>query len=133
MPRQIWVNLAVKDLQKSIAFFTELGFTFDPVYTNEKGTCMIVAENIFVMLLEESFFTTFTQKSVADTTQSVEALLSFTCESRAAVDALAEKALKAGGQPTSGKRDHGWMYQYGFADLDGHHWEPFYADPSGPK
>ncbi len=129
---QIFVNLPVKDLRKSVAFFTRLGFTFNPQFTSESGTCMIVGENIFVMLLAESFFRTFTKKDVADAKRATEVLVSIQLESRETVDELAKKAIAAGGSETSGPQDHGWMYQYGFADLDGHQWEPFYADPKGP-
>lgn len=132
MPTQIFLNLPVANLQKSIQFFTKLGFTFNPVYTNEQGTCMIVGENIFVMLLVEKFFETFTKKPVADAHKSTEALIAFTLPSKEKVDEMAAKAVELGGSETSGIQDHGWMYAHGFADLDGHQWEPFWADEKGP-
>jgi uncharacterized protein len=130
MASQIFVNLPVKDLQKSIAFFTKLGFTFNPKFTNENGTCMIVGENIFVMLLVEPFFQTFTKKQIVDANQTTEAILAITVESRAAVDTMITTAIAAGGKESRPVEDHGWMYTHAFEDLDGHIWEPFYADES---
>ncbi len=129
---QIFVNLPVKDLKKSVEFFTSLGFTFNPQFTGEHGTCMIVGENIFVMLLTEKFFGTFTRKNIADAHAATEVLVSISLPSREIVDDMAKKAVANGGSETSGPQDHGWMYQHGFADLDGHQWEPFWADPKGP-
>ena len=97
MATQIFVNLPVKDLPRSVAFFTRLGFTFNPRFTDHNATCMIVGENIFVMLLVESFFKTFTKKALCDATRSTEVLVCLSCESRAEVDALVKKALAAGG------------------------------------
>jgi len=97
MSTQIYVNLPVKDLQKSIAFFTKLGFTFNPQFTNENATCMIIGENIFVMLLVEKFFQTFTKKTICDATKSTEVLVCLSRESRAAVDEMVKNAVAAGG------------------------------------
>ena len=130
MATQIFVNLPVKDLQKSVQFFTKLGYTFDPQFTDENATCMIVGENIFVMLLVESFFKTFTTKAVCDATKSTEVLVALSAESRAKVDEIVAKAVAAGGTTPVEPKDHGFMYQHGYQDLDGHLWELFYMDPN---
>jgi uncharacterized protein len=130
MVRQIFINLPVKDLDRSVAFFTALGFTFNPDFTDENATCMLVGENIFVMLLVEPYFQTFTGKPVADARQQTEVLVALALDDRAAVDALLGKVLAAGGSETQPARDLGFMYQRSFADLDGHQWEPFFMDPA---
>jgi predicted lactoylglutathione lyase len=119
----------VKDLQRSIAFFTALGFTFDKNFTNEDATCMIVGENIFVMLLVETFFKTFTSKEISDAARTTEVLVCLSCESRAEVDAFVSKALAAGGTAPRKPQDHGFMYGHGFEDPDGHIWELVYMEP----
>lgn len=128
MARQIFVNLPVKDLDRSVAFFTALGFTFNPMFTDENATCMIVAEDIFVMLLVEPFFKTFTPKPLCDAHARTEVLICLSAASRAEVDALVSKALAAGGQTPNPAKDYGFMYQHGFEDLDGHLWELAYMD-----
>ncbi len=134
MPRQIFVNLPVKDLNKSIEFFTHLGFTFNPQFTDENATCMIIGENIFAMLLVEKFFKTFIPNEICDTAKSAEVLVALSFESRAEVDDLVAKAIAAGGTTYNEPKDHGFMYQHGFQDLDGHIWEIFFMDESGfPK
>ena len=130
MTRQIFVNLPVKDLNKSIEFFTKLNFTFNPQFTNEDATCMIVDENIFVMLLVEKFFQTFTPKAICDASKSTEVLMSLSCKSRAEVDAMVAKAIAAGGTTYKEPTDMGSMYQHGFQDLEGHLWEIFFMDES---
>jgi uncharacterized protein len=132
MATQIFVNLPVKDLKRSVAFFTALGYQFNPQFTDENATCMIVSETIFVMLLVEKFFGTFTTKPVADAQQSTEVLLCLSVESRAAIDDRVSKALAAGGTAPLAARDHGFMYQHGFQDLDGHIWELIYMQPGPP-
>lgn len=131
MASQIFVNLPVKDLTRSINFFTRLGFTFNAQYTNDKATCMIIGENIFAMLLTIEFFKTFTIKDIADAANSTEVILAISLESRERVDEIVTKALEAGGKASSEKQDHGWMYVHGFEDPDGHLWEVMYIDPSG--
>jgi predicted lactoylglutathione lyase len=123
MATQIFVNLPVEDLKRSVAFFAQLGFSFDPKFTDENATCMVVAENIFVMLLVKSFFKTFTNKPVADARAATEVLVCISCESRAKVDELTAKAISAGGRAPMPAKDYGFMYQHGFEDLDGHLWE----------
>ena len=131
MATQIYVNLPVKDLERSVAFFTRLGYTFDPKFTNEQATCMVIGENIFVMLLVEPFFRGFTSKPLSDATKATEVILSLPVESRAAVDELVARAVAAGGTTPRPAQDHGFMYQHGYDDLDGHAWEVFHM-PSSP-
>jgi len=133
MATQIFVNLPVKDLNKTIQFFTKLGFTFNPQFTDENATCMIVGKDIFVMLLVEKFFKTFTKKEICDTAKDTEAILALTAESREKVDQMISKVIEAGGKESREPQDHGWMYQRGFQDIDGHLWEIFYMDESAMK
>lgn len=130
MATKIFVNLPVKDLKKSINFFTQLGFSFNPQFTDEQATCMIVGENIFAMLLVEERFKDFTKKPISDAKKSTEVLLALDAPSRAEVDAMIRNAVKAGGSTYSDPQDHGWMYGHSFADLDGHQWEILYMDES---
>lgn len=123
MAQQIFVNLPVKDLKASVAFFTALGFTFNPQFTDENATCMIVGENIFVMLLVERFFQSFTTKTIVDAKAQVETLVCLSQDSDAAIDAMVAKAVAAGGTAPRPAQDHGFMYGHGFEDLDGHIWE----------
>jgi predicted lactoylglutathione lyase len=128
---QIFVNLPVKNLQKSVEFFTALGFSFNPQFTDDNATCMIVADNIFVMLLVEPYFQGFTPRAICDTTKNTEVLLALSVENRGKVDAMVHKAVAGGGKTYSEPKDHGFMCQHGFHDLDGHTWEIFWMDPSG--
>lgn len=128
MATKIFVNLPVKDLQQSIDFFTKLGFTFNPQFTDETATCMIVGENIFVMLLVEERFKDFTKKSICDAKKSTEVLLALDAGSREDVDSMIQKAVAAGGTTYAEPMDHGWMYIHSFADLDGHQWEIAYMN-----
>ena len=128
MAKQIFVNLPVKDLQRSIDFFTKLGFSFNPQFTDKNGTCMIVNEHSYVMLLVEPFFKTFINKEICDTTKSTEAILSITAESRKSVDELALKAIESGATKYGEPQNQGWIYQKNFQDLDGHLWEVFYME-----
>jgi predicted lactoylglutathione lyase len=125
----MFVNLPVKDLKRSVEFFTRLGYTFNPKFTNENGTCMIVSEDNYVMLLVESFFKSFTPKPIADATKSTEVLIALSANSRAEVDALISKAVAAGATTPNPAKDYGFMYQHGYQDLDGHLWEVFWMDP----
>lgn len=130
MARKIFVNLPIKDMARSQAFFRKLGFDFNPQFTNEQGACMVVSEDIFVMLLVEPFFQGFTKKPIADAKKSTEVLVCLSCESRAEVDDLVKKALAAGGSAPNPQQDHGFMYSHGFEDLDGHVWELVWMDPA---
>lgn len=127
MNKQIFVNLPVKDLNRSKAFFTALGYTFNPQFTDDNAACMIISDNsIYVMLLVEDFFKTFTNKQIADAHEVTEVLTCLSCESREEVDSLVAKALDAGGKAPRAPQDHGFMYAHGFEDLDGHIWELAY-------
>jgi len=131
MATKIFVNLPVKDLKKSMDFFTKLGFTFNLQFTDEKAACLIITENsIYAMLLTEPFFKTFTKKEIADATKTTEVLIALDAESREEVEELVKKAVAAGGSVYAEPQDHGWMYQHGFADPDGHQWEILYMDES---
>lgn len=130
MATKIFVNLPVKDLKKSISFFTQLGFSFNPQFTDEQATCMIIGENIFAMLLVEERFKDFTKKPISDAKKSTEVLLALDAETREAVDTMVKNAVKAGGSVYSDPQDHGWMYGHSFADLDGHQWEILYINES---
>jgi len=127
MPK-LFVNLPVSDLQRSVEFFTRLGFTFDERFTDENATCMLFGEDAYFMLLVEKFFKGFTTKDVSDTRSSAEAIFAIGVDSRAAVDDLAEKALAAGAGPSMDPMDEMGMYGRSFADLDGHLWEVFFMD-----
>ncbi|HLE98457.1 MAG TPA: VOC family protein [Gaiellaceae bacterium] len=127
--RMIFPNLAVKDLDRSVAFFTELGFSFDPRFTDENATAMVVNEQAVVMLLTESFFKTFTTKELVDPAKQVETIIALSAESREDVDAFADKALEAGGSPAREPMELGFMYGRSFNDPDGHLWEIFWMDP----
>lgn len=130
MKTNMFLNLPVKDLNRSIAFFTELGFSFNPKFTNEKATCLIIGENINVMLLVEEFYKTFTDKEICNTATSSEAIISISVGSREQVDEMIEKVIKAGESEYKEIKDYGWMYQRNFRDIDGHHWEIFFMDES---
>ena len=130
MATQIFVNLPVKDLNKSKDFFEKLGFSFNPQFTNDDGAYLIICENIFAILLTEPFFKTFTKKEIADGKKTTEALIAIDAESRQSVDEMVKKAVEAGGSLYRDADDHGWMYAHSFADLDGHQWEILYIDKS---
>ena len=130
MTTQIFVNLPVENLKRSVEFFTKLGYTFNPQFTDENATCMIVGENIFVMLLVEGFFKTFTNKPLCDATKSTEVLVCLSCESKEEVVKLVAKAKAAGAATPMDSKDYGFMYQHGYEDLDGHLWELVYMDPT---
>ena len=128
MFRQIFVNLPIKDLARSRAFFEALGLGFNPKFSNEQGACLEIGENIFAMLLTEPFFQGFTKKPISDAHQSTEVLLALSMGSRAEVEAVVRKAVAAGATTPNPPVDHGFMFQHGFADLDGHQWEVFWMD-----
>jgi predicted lactoylglutathione lyase len=129
--RQIFVNLAVRELAPSMEFFRKLGFQFDPKYTDDKAACMIISEQAYVMLLAEPFFRTFTKKEICDTGSHTEGVFALSCNSRAEVDELVNQAKAAGGKHAMDPQDHGFMYAWSFYDLDGHHWEVVWMDPKG--
>lgn len=130
MATKVFINLPVKDLDKSMTFFTGLGFTFNPQFTDEKAACMVISDSIFAMLLTEPFFQTFTAKKISDAKTSTEVLIALDAASRDEVKDTVAKAVKLGGSLYAEAQDHGWMYQHSFADLDGHQWEILYMDES---
>ena len=127
------MNLPVKDLNKSIEFFTKLGYSFNQQFTDETATCMVVTDDIFVMLLTEEKFKTFTTKEICDAKKYTEVLVALSLESRAKVDEMVRKAVAAGGATYNEPQDHGFMYAHGFQDLDGHIWELIYMEPGAVK
>ncbi|MEH1833804.1 MAG: VOC family protein [Nostoc sp.] len=130
MATKIFVNLPVKDLNRSVEFFSKLGFSFNAQFTDETATCMIVSDDIFVMLLTHEKFKTFTPKEISDATKSTEVLVCLSSQSREKVDEMVRKAVTAGGTTYNEPQDHGFMYGHGFSDLDGHIWEIISMEPS---
>jgi uncharacterized protein len=126
--RKMFVNLPVHDLHRSMEFFSTLGFTFDPRFTDEKAACMVVSDEAFVMLLTEPFFKTFTRRRVCNTARDTEGLFAISCRSRSEVDEMVRTAIAAGGAHAMDKQDHGFMYGWSFYDLDGHQWEVIWMD-----
>jgi uncharacterized protein len=133
MATKIFVNLPVKDLTKTTEFFTKLGFTFNPQFTDENATCMIVGEDIFVMLLVGKFFETFTKKEICDATKYTEVMVALSAESREKVDQTINRVIEAGGRESREPQDHGWMYGRSFEDINGHMWEIIHMDESAVK
>jgi uncharacterized protein len=129
MGTKVFVNLPVKDLEKSKAFFAKLGFTFNLQFTNENAACMVISEDNYAMLLVESFFKTFTKKEIVNAKQSTEVLVALSSESKENVDKMMKNALDAGAKEANEPQDHGFMYGRSFEDLDGHIWEIFWMDP----
>ena len=129
MINAIFVNMPIENLKRSVDFFTSLGFTFNPQFTAEDSTCMIVGPNIYVMLVERQKFAGFINKPIADKS-TTEAILSLSCESRDEVDRLSKTAFAAGARQIHEPTDHGFMYSWNFEDLDGHLWDLFWMDPN---
>ena len=130
MSMKTFVNLPVKDLARTTAFFTSLGFAFNQEFTDENATCMIISDDAYAMLVVEPFFQGFTRKEIADTSKSSEVIVGLSTDSRAQVDDLTDKALAAGAQALGEPQDDGVMYMRGFRDLDGHQWSFIYMDMS---
>jgi uncharacterized protein len=128
--RKIFVNLPVRDRPRSMEFFSTLGFQYNRQFTDDNAACMIVNADAYVMLLTEPFFKTFTKRAVCDTATQTEGVFALSCNSRAEVDELVRKAIAAGGAPAMPSQDHGFMYGSSFYDIDGHHWEVLWMDPS---
>jgi len=128
--RSIFVNLPVKDLEKTKAFFTKLGFTYNAQFTDQNAACMVLSDLGYVMLLQDTFFKTFTKREISDAHKQTEALFALSCESRAEVDSMVKTALENGGSPAMPPQDIGFMYSGSFYDPDGHHWEVLWMDPS---
>ena len=133
MHQQIFVNLPIHDMAASKAFFSALGYGFNPDFTNDQGAALVLGENLYAMLLVRDFFATFIDKPVADATKSTEVLVCLSCDSREQVDSLVAKAVAAGGKAPRTPQDHGFMYGHGFEDLDGHLWELVHMSGMPPK
>ncbi|TDH21259.1 glyoxalase/bleomycin resistance/extradiol dioxygenase family protein [Segetibacter sp. 3557_3] len=130
MATKMFLNLPVEDLNNSIEFFTKLGYTFNQQFTNENATCMIISEDIYVMLLVRPFFKSFITKEIADTKTSVEAITCLSADSKELVDQMISKAIDAGGTTYREPQDMGFMYSHAYQDLDGHLWEIVWMDPA---
>ena len=133
MNKQIFLNVPVADLPKSMAFFQALGYSHNPQFTGDTAACIIISETIFVMLVTHAKFREFTPKAVCDTTQAVEVLINLSCESRQEVDDLVAKAVAAGGSTYDKAEDFGFMYTHSFVDPDGHGWGLFHMTAPPPK
>jgi uncharacterized protein len=129
-PHKLFVNIPVRDLQRSIDFFEALGFSFNPQFTDATATCMLVGEDAYFMLLTTDKFKDFSKRPVGDPKKETNALFAISVNSRDEVDALVKNAVAAGGSHAADPQDHGFMYAWSFYDLDGHHWEVFWMDPS---
>ncbi len=130
MSRKIFVNLPVSNLDRAMAFFSQLGYSFDPQFTDQTAACMVISPDIYAMLLTEEKFLSFTPKKLCDTRHQTEVLLCLSCDSRDEVDELVKKAVAAGGSTYSEPQDYGFMYGHGFQDPDGHLWELVYMEPT---
>jgi len=128
MAKQVFINLAVKDLQKSMDFYTALGFTNNPQFSDESGKCMVWSENIFVMIMNHEKFSGFVTKPIADTKTKVAGIFSLSVDSTDEVNSIMANGLKAGGIEPNEMRDYGFMQQRTIEDLDGHIWEVFFMD-----
>lgn len=133
MSKQVFINLPVADLPKSMAFFQALGFSHNPQFTDETAACIVISETIYVMLLTHPKFQDFTPKPICDATKSTEVLLCLSCESREELEGMVSKAVAAGGSIYAEPKDHGFMYQHSFADPDGHQWELVYMSEMPPQ
>jgi hypothetical protein len=133
MPSKIFVNLPVRSLDKSMAFFKALGFKFNKQFTDETAACMVISADIYAMLLTHAKFKQFTRKDIADTRKSIEVMNALSADSKAKVDRLVDKAVAAGGREPRKPQDMGFMYLRAFEDLDGHTWEVFWMDPKAVK
>ena len=129
-PHKLFVNIPVSDLQRSIAFFEALGFAFNPHFTDASATCMLVGEDAYFMLLDRERFTGFSKRPLGDARRETNAMFALSVNARDEVDAMVERAVAAGGSRAVEPQDHGFMYGSSFYDLDGHHWEVFWMDPS---
>ena len=130
MSRMIFVNLPISDLEKSKAFYTALGFTINPQFSDDTAACVEISDTIFLMILTHPKFDGFLTKPRADTSKTTSALIALSCDSRAAVDTMTEAALKSGGSEPKPASDHGFMYTRTFHDPDGNVFEPLWMDPS---
>lgn len=130
MATKVFINLPVKSIGATMDFFSALGFSFNPQFTDDKGACMVISDSIFAMHLQEEYFQTFTKKAVSDAKKATEVLIALDASSKEEVQQIIENAKNAGAHIYAEAQDYGWMYQHGFADLDGHQWEVMYMDIS---
>jgi predicted lactoylglutathione lyase len=131
--RKLFLNLPVKNLKRSMEFFSKLGFEFNPQFTDSNAACMIISEEAFAMLLVEPYFKTFTKKEIASSATQTEGIFALSCSSRAEVDDIVKKAIAGGGKHAMDPNDHGFMYGWSFYDLDDHHWEVIWMDPKATQ
>lgn len=131
--RKLFVNLPIRDLARSKAFFSALGFTFDPQFSSDAGACLVISAEARVMLVTEAVFKTLTERDVCDTRTHVEVLVTVSCESRAEVDQLVNLAAGHGGKAAGEAQDHGFMYDWGFYDPDGHGWGVAWMNPTATQ
>ena len=129
MPSKIFVNLPVKDLDKSKAFFGKLGYTFNAQFTDETAACMVITDDIYAMLLTEPKFKEFSKKPIADAHKTTEVLIALSMDSKDEVNRVVDAAIKGGGSEARDPQDYGFMFLRSFSDLDGHTWEIFWMDP----
>lgn len=133
MPTSVFINLATKDLDRSKEFYGALGYALNEKFTDAKAACIVISETVYVMLLTEEFFQTFTEKDLVDATQATETINALSTDSREAVDMMLEKGLAAGGTEGREPQDLGFMYSRSLQDLDGHIWEYFWMDDSAAE
>lgn len=130
MAKKIFINLPIADLKKSMDFYSQLGFTNNPAFTDETAACMVLSEEIYVMLLTKEKFKQFVVKPIANTSENVAVINALSVDSNKEVNTIADAAIKAGGKETLEPKDYGFMQQRSFSDIDGHHWEVLYMDMS---
>lgn len=128
--RKVFINLPVRDLERTKSFFAKLGFTFNAQFTDDKAACMILSEEGYVMLLSDAFFKTMNEREICDPERQTEAAFALSCVSRDEVNEMVKVAVESGGKQASKPADYGFMYQWGFYDPDGHHWEVLWMDPA---
>lgn len=137
MATQVFVNLPTTDLERAKAFYTGLGWKIEPNFTDDNAACIVIDVNVFLMVLTREFFATFTDKPIADPKTSLQVETALSSDSRAAVDALAERALAAGGREPRDAQDMGFMYSRSFEDPDGNLFRTLWMDPvaaeNGPE
>ena len=133
MATKIFVNLPVKDLNKSIGFFKNIGFTFNQQFTDETAACMVISEDIYAMLLTHAKFNEFTTKQIVDSSNNAEVIVALSTDSKDQVQKTVDRAIKAGATEPISAKDYGFMYQRSFQDLDGHLWEVLWMDPAAVK
>jgi uncharacterized protein len=130
MSTKIFVNLPVRDLNKSMAFFRALGWDFNKQFTDETAASLVISDDIYAMLLTHKKYAEFTTKQIADTSKTSQVMIALSVDSKEEVNRIADAAMKAGAKPVKPPQDYGFMQLRAFEDLDGHHWEVFYMDPA---